>query len=166
MVQTEIYRIFVEVFLIKNRMKSFNTTGPCDPQIYYMLSPEERLVGAGLSRYIDEQLYWVLHAPRQTGKTTFLINWMRELNASDKYVACYVSVERCQGITEVERSMPALYEAICKQARTENLPVPKITTLSPASLVNRTLEKWAKLVQPKPFYAKQRRESTESRFAV
>jgi predicted AAA+ superfamily ATPase len=71
-----------------------------------MLPPEERLVGAGLSRYIDEQFYWVLHAPRQTGKTTFLISWMRELNASSKYVSCYVSVEVTQGIADIKRAIP------------------------------------------------------------
>jgi predicted AAA+ superfamily ATPase len=84
-------------------MKEFNTTGPCDPDEHYMLPPEERLVGTNLNRYIEKKLYWVLHAPRRTGKTTFLISWMRELNASGKYVACYVSVERCQGIPDIER---------------------------------------------------------------
>jgi hypothetical protein len=38
--------------------------------MHFMLPPEERLVGAHLHRYIEDQLYWVLHAPRQTGKTT------------------------------------------------------------------------------------------------
>jgi predicted AAA+ superfamily ATPase len=46
-----------------------------------MLPPEERLVGAQLHRYIRNKLYWVLHAPRQTGKTTFLKSWMREINS-------------------------------------------------------------------------------------
>ncbi|MDR0349918.1 MAG: ATP-binding protein, partial [Tannerella sp.] len=73
-------------------MKEFNTTGPCDPQRHYMLPPDERLVGAVLSRYIEQQLYWVLHAPRQTGKTTFLTSWMRKLNSGDEIIACYVSV--------------------------------------------------------------------------
>jgi Cdc6-like AAA superfamily ATPase len=115
-----------------------------------MLPPEERLVGAGLSRYIDEQLYWVLHAPRQTGKTTFLISWMRELNASDKYVACYVSVERCQGIQDIERAIPAIYDAVRQSARMESLPVPEIISGNPVSLLSETLEEWAKLVAPKP----------------
>jgi hypothetical protein len=35
-------------------------------------------VGAQLHRYIEDKLYWVLHAPRQTGKTTFLKSWMRK----------------------------------------------------------------------------------------
>jgi hypothetical protein len=63
-----------------------------------MLPPENRLTGAQLHRYISDELYWVLHAPRQTGKTTFLQSWMQEINNSDNYVACYISVERCQGI--------------------------------------------------------------------
>jgi hypothetical protein len=63
-----------------------------------MLPPEERLVGAQLDRYIGDKLYRVLHAPRQTGKTTFLQSWMREINAGNEAISCYVSVERCQGV--------------------------------------------------------------------
>ncbi|MDR2115727.1 MAG: hypothetical protein LBP87_05035, partial [Planctomycetaceae bacterium] len=73
------------------RRRFFNTTGPCDPLMHYMLPPAERLVGAQLHRYIKDQLYWVLHAPRQTGKTTFLKSWMREINAGKEAIACYVS---------------------------------------------------------------------------
>ncbi|MCI5190750.1 MAG: ATP-binding protein, partial [Candidatus Electrothrix sp. AS4_5] len=56
--------------------KYFNTTGPCFPRLHYMLPPKDRLIGASLDRYIQNELYWVLHAPRQTGKTTFLQSWM------------------------------------------------------------------------------------------
>ena len=69
------------------RLHFFNTTGPCNPEDHYMLSPEERLIGGQLSRYINSKLYWVLHAPRQTGKTTFLQAWMREINAGGEQVA-------------------------------------------------------------------------------
>jgi hypothetical protein len=64
----------------KRPVRFFNTTGPCNPYDHYMLPPEERLVGAQLHRYIRDKLYWVLHAPRQTGKTTFLKSWMQEIN--------------------------------------------------------------------------------------
>src|SRR5512147_1336909 len=94
----------------------FNTTGPCNPEDHYFLPPASRLVRADLDRYVGQKLYWVLHAPRQTGKTTFLLTWMQELNASGAAVACTVSVERCQGIPEVERAMPAICEAIREQA--------------------------------------------------
>jgi hypothetical protein len=55
-------------------MRFFNTTGPCNPTDLYMLSPKERLQGAQLHRYVRDKLYWMLHAPRQTGKTTFLLS--------------------------------------------------------------------------------------------
>ena len=86
----------------------FNTTGPCNPDRHYMLAPEERLVSAQLHRYINDELYWVLHAPRQVGKTTFLQSWMREINEGGEAVACYVSVERCQGIGDAVRTMRQL----------------------------------------------------------
>ncbi|MDR1566880.1 MAG: ATP-binding protein, partial [Treponema sp.] len=96
---------------MKRPVRFFNTTGPCNPDDHYMLPPRERLVGAQLDRYIRDKLYWVLHAPRQTGKTTFLQSWMREINAGDEAIACYVSVESCQGVAEPERAMPAICAA-------------------------------------------------------
>ncbi|MCP4663468.1 MAG: ATP-binding protein, partial [bacterium] len=46
----------------------FNTSGPCFPEEHYMLPAEERLSEA--RRLIELKRYFVLHAPRQTGKTT------------------------------------------------------------------------------------------------
>jgi len=90
----------------------FNTTGPCNLVDHYMLPPAKRLVFAQLSRYIDSKLYWVLHAPRQTGKTTFLHSWMGEINAGSRAVACYVSVERCQQSPDAAEALPMICEAI------------------------------------------------------
>lgn len=135
---------------IKRPVRFFNTTGPCNPKDHYMLPPEDRLVGAQLPRYIRDKLYWVLHAPRQTGKTTFLQNWMRQINAGDEAVSCYVSVERCQGITESERSMPDLCKAIQDYAAFSNLPVPEVKTTAPNSMLTEVLANWSKLIAPKP----------------
>lgn len=94
----------------------FNTTGSCDPDRHYMLPPEARLVRASLDRYIQDQLYWVLHAPRQSGKTTFLMSWMKKINQSKEAVACYVSVERCQQFSAAQEAIPAVCEAIREYA--------------------------------------------------
>jgi len=128
----------------------FNTTGPCNPDDHYMLPPEERLQGAQLHRYIRDKLYWVLHAPRQTGKTTFLQSWMREINAGDEALACYVSVERCQGISAPEKAMPEIYAAIGKWAKTYDLPAPVIREPAPNSILSDTLMEWSRLAAPKP----------------
>jgi hypothetical protein len=118
-----------------------------------MLPPEERLVGAQLHRYIRDQLYWVLHAPRQTGKTTFLQNWMREINSGafgdGNALACYVSVESCQGIPEPERAMPALCGAIRQYAAAFGLPAPEMEKISPLVMLGAILGNWAKLAGPK-----------------
>jgi len=132
--------------------KFFNTTGPCNPDDHYMLSPSSRLVGAQLSRYINQKLFWVLHAPRQTGKTTFLQSWMREINGSDKAIACYVSVERCQEFPKAEDSIPAICDAIQAYASVflDDSLVPEKPNGETASQLDLTLRAWAKLVAPKP----------------
>jgi hypothetical protein len=133
-----------------NHRRFFNTTGPCNPEDHYMLPPEDRLVGAQLHRYIKDKLYWVLHAPRQTGKTTFLQSWMREINAGGEVLACYVSVEDCQGITGREETMRTLYRDICDFAELSEIPVPYVEAIESDGLLRSTLMKWAELVAPKP----------------
>ncbi len=130
----------------------FNTTGPCNPREHYMLAPKARLVGATLERYIKNQLYWVLHAPRQTGKTTFLQSWMHEINDQGDAVACYVSVERCQGFPEAQDAIPAICDAINEFARRELEPVlvPEIPQGNPASILSDMLGNWAVQIAPKP----------------
>jgi hypothetical protein len=115
-----------------------------------MLPPEDRLVGSQLHRYIKDKLYWVLHAPRQTGKTTFLQSWARKINAGGEAVACYVNVERCDEVSEVEKTMPAICDAIRKVAENNELPVPVCDDSSHLSMLNSVLSRWAQLVAPKP----------------
>ncbi|WP_437585785.1 ATP-binding protein [Sorangium sp. So ce1000] len=69
----------------------FNTAGPCNPADHYMLPPEERL--PGVRDLIDRKAYFVLHAPRQIGKTTSLLTLAQELTREGRYVAVLVSME-------------------------------------------------------------------------
>jgi len=134
----------------KRQVRFFNTTGPCDPWDHYMLPPEDRLVGAQLHRYIRDKLYWVLHAPRQTGKTTFLRNWAREINSINEVIACYTSLETCQGITGRAEGMITIHKAICESARAWNVPIPELPLDNPELLLYETMRKWAELTAPKP----------------
>jgi hypothetical protein len=72
-------------------VKHFNTAGPCNPADHYMIPAAERLVDA--RRLIDQKGYFVVHAPRQTGKTTALMALAKELTHEGVYAALYFSCE-------------------------------------------------------------------------
>jgi hypothetical protein len=69
----------------------FNIAGPCKADKHYMLSPTGRL--PDLELIIEQESYFVVHAPRQTGKTTAMLALASELTASGRYAAVVVSVE-------------------------------------------------------------------------
>ncbi len=69
----------------------FNTAGPCQEDIHYMLSPTTRL--PDLEELIQQRSYFVVHAPRQTGKTTAMLALAQQLTESGRYGAVMVSVE-------------------------------------------------------------------------
>lgn len=50
----------------------FNVAGPCIPGEHYMLDAAARC--PGLRELIDSKHFFVVHAARQTGKTTLLNN--------------------------------------------------------------------------------------------
>ncbi len=74
--------------------KSFNTAGPCIPDDHYMVSITPRF--KSFKKLIDNKRYFLLHAPRQTGKTTLMLQLMELLNQEGKYIALYVNVEAAQ----------------------------------------------------------------------
>lgn len=69
----------------------FNVAGPCQEGRHYMLPPEPRLPEA--RELIDEGQYFVVHAPRQTGKTTTLQSLARSLTAEGDYLALWFTCE-------------------------------------------------------------------------
>jgi hypothetical protein len=72
-------------------MKYFNTAGPCKPEDHYMLPASTRL--PELKRLIDQKMYFVIHAPRQVGKTTMMLQLAQELTHEGRYTALMVSME-------------------------------------------------------------------------
>jgi ATPase family associated with various cellular activities (AAA) len=69
----------------------FNISGPCKPDDHYMLSPTVRL--PNLERLIRQRTYFVIHAPRQTGKTTAILALTEQLTDSGRYCAVTLSAE-------------------------------------------------------------------------
>jgi len=69
----------------------FNIAGPCKLEKHYTISATSRL--PDLSMLIEQESYFVLHAPRQTGKTTAMLALAQQLTATGRYAAVMVSVE-------------------------------------------------------------------------
>ncbi len=69
----------------------FNVAGPCNPDIHYMLPPLARV--PQVMPLIEQQSYFVIHAPRQTGKTTAMIALARALAAAGRFAAVLLSAE-------------------------------------------------------------------------
>ena len=84
----------------------FNTTGPCNPQDHYMVPAQSRL--SNLKGLINAKQYFVIHAARQTGKTTLLLDLVEELDAGGTYYALYCDLQSVEGINEPERGIPAI----------------------------------------------------------
>jgi hypothetical protein len=81
-------------------MRFFNTAGPVVSTDHYCLPPLERFNLTELLSLINQKKYFVLHAPRQTGKTTCLLALMDYLNKQGKVKCLYMNVEIAQSARE------------------------------------------------------------------
>jgi len=57
---------------------------------------------------IEQEHYFVIHAARQSGKTTLLLELAQQLNSETDYYTLYCSLETVQGITEAKEGIPAI----------------------------------------------------------
>ena len=95
-------------------MKKFNTTGPCFPDEHYMLPALDRL--PGVRQLVAGGDYFVVHAPRQTGKTTAIKALVREINEKREMLAIYCSLETLQNAGDVDDAMPKLRKLLLQSA--------------------------------------------------
>ena len=66
-------------------MRFFNNAGPVNCADHYCLDPLHRIDLDGIESLIAQQRYFILHAPRQTGKTSSLLALMAHLNRQGRY---------------------------------------------------------------------------------
>ena len=88
----------------------FNTAGPCVPGEHYLLDASERLLE--VVDLIQRKQYFVIHAARQSGKTTLLLDLRKTLEAEGKHRALYCSLESLQGVTDPSVGIPGILDAI------------------------------------------------------
>ena len=77
-------------------VRYFNTEGPVVPAEHYCIDPLARVDLAQILNLIARKKYFVLHAPRQTGKTSTLLALQDQLNAEGVYRCLYVNLEEGQ----------------------------------------------------------------------
>ena len=123
----------------------FNTSGPNEPARNYTLPVLARL--PGVRRLIDQALYFLLHAPRQVGKTTSLLHLGRELTAEGTYVALLVSMEVGaafgQDIGAAELAILDRWRAWADAGLPPDLQPPPWPDAPPGARIAAALEAWA-----------------------
>jgi len=102
-------------------MKYFNVAGPCREGKHYMLDATERLHDE-LMELINSEQYFVIHAARQTGKTTLLLELTSKINKENNYYALYCSLENVQSFPDPEQGIPAIINCLKTDLRFSNLP--------------------------------------------
>ena len=132
-------------------MRTFSTAGPVIAEKHYHVPPLERLDRKELRSLIDQWKYFVLHAPRQSGKTSALFALVNELNGGGAYRCIYVNVERGQSAREdVAAAMRAILNGISDEAEdTLNDPLPGeiwpgvLERAGPHDCLRSVLARWA-----------------------
>jgi hypothetical protein len=135
----------------------FNTAGPVKCHNHYCIPPLERLNLPEILSLIDQEKYFVLHAPRQTGKTSCLLALMEHLNRQGRYECLYVNVEIAQSARQnVHRGIKGILNEISERARIylQNDRIqriwPDILSVSgEEGALNTVLTRWAE-ESPKP----------------
>ena len=143
--------------MMTTTMRFFNTAGPIKAEMHYHISPLARLDCDDFLQLIRQEKYFVLHAPRQTGKTSALLALRDELNASGEFRCVYVNVEVGQTAREdVAAAMRAILSALARAARhaLDDLFVTDIwrgilDDAGPNDALGETLACWA-AADPKP----------------
>lgn len=92
-------------------MRFFNTTGPVRPDQHYFIP--HRLDMSEVFDLIERQQYFVLHAPRQTGKTTAIKEITCTINEMGKYNALYINIENAQAArNNTEKALLAMIDGL------------------------------------------------------
>ena len=117
----------------------FNTTGYCNPEWHYVVDPTR-----GLSKeiyyLIENKQYFIIHAPRQSGKTTLLHALTKQINAEGKYISITFSLENAgYRSIPIDKAMYISIESIYECAKlflVEAEMPPKVNLYSPIEIVD------------------------------
>ncbi len=134
-------------------MRFFNTTGPVVAADHYCVPPLERIDLNEILSLIADKRYFVLHAPRQTGKTSALLALRDLLNrgAHGRYRCVYVNVEAGQAArenrAEAMRAILSELEIEAEATLDDSLPAnlwPRLLDrVGPDGVLRQVLTRWS-----------------------
>ena len=135
----------------------FNTSGPVVPSDHYCIPPLERFDLDEVLRLVRQKRYFVLHAPRQTGKTSALLALRDLLNEGGEHRCVYANVEAGQAARgDVAGGMQAILAELGIRARTtfpgsglEEAAQGTLETAGPLGALRETFVRWS-TVDAKP----------------
>ena len=131
-------------------MRWFNTAGPVDPADHYLIPPLSRIDRAKVLGLVRDKKYFVLHAPRQTGKTSALLA-LAEVLSEQGFGCVYVTVETARTARDdVGRAMRSVLAAVASQARTaqgdgflDDVWPDVLDRVGPDAALGESLKRWA-----------------------
>ena len=138
-------------------MRFFNTEGPIRPDDHYHIPPLDRVDLEELLGLVRDELYFVLHAPRQTGKTSVLLALRDLLNTRGDHRCVYINVEPAQAAREnvAEAMRVTLYQLASEEQATLGSRVladiwpDALQGAGPLGALQASLERWC-MAEPKP----------------
>jgi type II secretory pathway predicted ATPase ExeA len=126
----------------------FNIACPCEDDIHYMLSPTTRL--PDLEELIQQRSYFVVHAPRQTGKTTAMLALAKQLTATGNYAAVMVSAEVGSAFNHDPSAAELAILGTWRNTIEDNLPPelqpPTWVYNAPGQRIGENLRAWSKAI--------------------
>ena len=133
-------------------LRQFNTAGPSEASDHYLIDPLARIDHLEVLALIQSKRYFVLHAPRQTGKTTSLLALISYLNATSDYRAVYANIEGAQTARhDVALGIGAVIQVLARQIECDTGEARMIDWLqqhrqdNPNDVLTAMLAAWARL---------------------
>ena len=140
-------------------VRTFNTAGPVRAHRHYQIAPLSRIDLEEVLGLIRDEKYFVLHAPRQTGKTSALLALRDLLNGGEAgdFRCLYANVENGQAMREdVAEAMRTVLAELAYQASVtlgdetlDELWPALLERVGPAQALRQALARWC-MADPRP----------------
>lgn len=133
--------------------RQFNTAGPNVAADHYTLPPLERLP-PDAPELVEQGYYFVLHAPRQSGKTTAMLALADLFRQNGRYAVVFVSLEHAREIADRTEVIGLVVQALQSAAHGQLPPADQPPPEDPADAVMtgsrlyELLHRWAAKARP------------------